>query len=82
MADFVGEHPAVLEAHPDARAPLAVSLANICEAQRMILQGLGVSARRADETLRYTVAYVREHGAQLGWWRDLDSDGRDAARAD
>jgi len=48
----------------------------------MILQGLGVSARRADETLRYTVAYVREHGAQLGWWRDLDSDGRDAARAD
>jgi len=59
-----------------------VSLANICEAQRMILQGLGVSARRADETLRYTVAYVREHGPQLGWWRDLDSDGRDAARAD
>src|SRR6478735_230428 len=49
------------------------SMSNICDVQRMILLGLGVSPEQATETLQYTVDYVRAHGGRLGWWRDLEA---------
>jgi AcrR family transcriptional regulator len=49
------------------------SIKGICEVQRMILLGLGVSPKRAQETVDYAVSYVRENGSQISWWRELSA---------
>ena len=49
------------------------SIKGICEVQRMILLGLGVSPMRAQETVDYAVSYVRENGSQISWWRELSA---------